>query len=74
MTQAPEVVVNYKKIEHGFIGQCPQNPQFIVQTTSKAKIKTEIKEMIEDYVKLFPKEKNQIMPNGNGFKVTLKEL
>lgn len=72
--EIPEIVVNYKRIENGFVAQCPRNPQFVVQTTTKTKIKTEITEMIEDYVKLFPKEKKSILPEGNGFKITLKEL
>ena len=49
VSTVPEIMVNYKKIDKGFIGQCPDNPQFLVQTKSKPQIKVEIKEMIEDY-------------------------
>jgi len=73
MNHTPQILVNYKKIDHGFLGQCIDNPQFLVQTKSKNKIKVEIKEMIEDYVKVFPKEKNIILPNGNKFIIILKE-
>ena len=68
-----EIVVNYKKIDKGFIGQCAKNPQFLVQTTSKPKIKIEIREMLEDYVKLFPEQKSDIMPKSDSFKIVLKE-
>jgi len=69
----PEIMVNYKKIENGFVAQCPKNPQFLVQTKSKTKIKTEITEMIEDYVELFPKERKSILPEGSNFRITLNE-
>lgn len=69
----PEIMVNYKKIDKGFVGQCLKNPQFLVQTKSKSKIKVEIKEMIEDYVKVFPKEKQDILPHGNRFRIVLNE-
>lgn len=66
-----EILVTCTPIEHGFIGQCADNPQFLVQTKNKNEIKVEIKEMIEDYVKLFPKEKPQILPEGNDFEIVL---
>ena len=40
---------NYKKIDKGFVGQCQENPQFLVQTKSKSKIKVEIKEMASGF-------------------------
>jgi len=67
-----EVLVNYKKVQNNFIGQCAKNPQFLVQTKSKPQIKIEITEMLEDYVKLFPEQKNDILPSNN-FKIVLKE-
>lgn len=69
----PEIVVNYQKIDNGFVAQCPQNPQFLVQTKTKSKIKVEIKEMIEDYVEIFPKTKKEILPEGKNFKIVLNE-
>ena len=59
VSTVPEIMVNYKKIDKGFVGQCPDNLQFLVQTKSKPQIKVEIKEMIEDYVKIFPKERKE---------------
>lgn len=67
-----EIVVNWKKVQSNFIGQCAKNPQFLVQTTNKSKIKTEIREMLEDYVKLFPEQKSNILPSKN-FKIVLNE-
>ena len=66
-----QIVANYWKIKKGFIAQCPQNPQFLVQTTTKSKIKIEMKEMIQDYVKIFPDEKDDILPKTN-FEIILK--
>ena len=68
-----EIMVNYKKINKGFVGQCPENLQFLVQTKTKSEIKVEIKEMIEDYVEIFPKERKEILPNGNNFRIVLNE-
>jgi len=73
VSTVPEIMVNYKKIDKGFVGQCQDNPQFLVQTKSKSKIKVEIKEMIEDYVEVFPKERKEILPKGNNFRVVLNE-
>lgn len=70
----PKIVVNYKQItDKVFVGQCPDNLQFLVQTNSKSEIKTEIKEMIEDYVEVFPKTKKEILPEGDNFRIVLKE-
>lgn len=69
----PEIIVDYKKIDKGYVAQCPENLQFVVQTTSKSKIKVEIKEMIEDYVKIFPRERKEILPHGNNFRVVLNK-
>ena len=72
LTMTNEILVNYKKVQNNFIGQCAKNPQFLVQTKTKTEIKTEITEMLEDYVKLFPEQKKDILPSNN-FKIVLKE-
>ena len=69
----PSIIVNFKKIQGGFVAQCAKNPQFIVQTKTKNQIEPQIKNMIGGYVKAFPKEKKIVLPNGqNDFKVVLK--
>lgn len=72
VNEVSEIIVNCKKVQNNFIGQCAKNPQFLVQTTSKPRIKIEIREMLEDYVKVFPKQKKDILPSNN-FKIVLKE-
>jgi len=69
----PEVKVNYKKIQGGYIAQCPNNPQFIVETEKKTEIDGKITNMIKGYVTAFPEERNIILPDGKiDFKITLQ--
>ena len=69
----PEIKVNYKKIQEGYVAQCPNNPQFIVQAEKKNQIGQKISNMIKGYVTAFPEERNMILPEGKiDFKITLQ--
>lgn len=66
------LTVKVSKTMDGFIGQCTENPQFIVNTKKKAEIPEKIKTAIDGYVKAFPEETKKIISNGNmDFKIKL---
>lgn len=69
----PEIKVNYKKIQKGYVAQCQDNPQFIVQAEKKNQIEEKISDMVKGYVTAFPEERNMILPDGKiDFKITLQ--
>lgn len=64
--------VKVSKTMEGFVGQCTQNPQFIVNTKKKADIPEKIKTVISGYVDAFPSEKKNVLPNGDmDFKIKM---
>jgi hypothetical protein len=66
------LTVKVSKTMEGFIGQCTENPQFIVNTKTKADIPEKIKTAIFGYVKAFPEETKKIVSDGNlDFKIKL---
>ena len=70
----PTIRVNYKKIDGGYVAQCANKPQFIVQVEKKNEIEAKIKDMIEGYVIAFPEERNIVLPDGTTkFKVELHQ-
>jgi len=69
----PSITVKVTKTDVGFMGQCTQNPQIVVNTKKKSQIQEKVKAAISGYVEAFPGEKSKILPNGNPeFKVNLK--
>ena len=59
------LTVKVSKTMEGFVGQCTQNPQFIVSTKKKAEIPDKIKTAISGYVDTFPEEKKNVLPKGS---------
>lgn len=64
--------VKVSKTMEGFVGQCTQNPQFIVNTKKKSDIPEQIKSVISGYIDAFPAEKKKVLPSGDmDFKIKL---
>jgi predicted RNase H-like HicB family nuclease len=66
-------MVNFTKVKGGYVAQCPDNPQFIVEANSKGEIPEKMETLIKGYVEAFPQEKSVILPNGaNNLEIKLR--
>ena len=58
-----ELTVNYTKSEGQYVGQCTDNPQII--TVAKTELAIQIQKAVSGYIKTFPKEHKNIIPDGS---------
>ena len=53
------------KTSEGIMAQCPNNPEIIVTGKNKTEIKSQLKTLINCYVKAFPDTKNKFFTKDN---------